>query len=119
MKIEEDLSDYIEPEVIWDEKVEDSDIDLDLFDEKLDELFKSQIKARGRDYYYNQMVYSCSETTNNYIAFVQGTGFGKEYEVKIEKNKQGRVKSMSCNCPYFDNCKHEYATILYLRNKQK
>lgn len=119
LKIEEDLSDYIEPEVIWDEKVEDSDIDLDLFDEKLDELFKSQIKARGRDYYYNQMVYSCSETTNNYIAFVQGTGFGKEYEVKIEKNKQGRVKSMSCNCPYFDNCKHEYATILYLRNKQK
>jgi len=30
------------------------------------------------------MVYSCNETSDKYVAFVQGSQFGKEYEINIE-----------------------------------
>lgn len=116
--ITEDLSNYEEPITIWNEPIEE-DLDLDLWDEKLEDLFEVQIKTRGTNYYNKKMVYSCNESTDKYMAFVQGSEFGKEYEVIIEKNKKGRIKSMTCNCPYGNHCKHEYATILHLRNMEK
>ena len=116
LNIDEDLSEYIEPKIIWSEE-NDSDINIDLYDDKLDELFQDRIRYRGEDYYNREMIYSCSEVTDGYLAYVQGSDFGKEYEVKIKKNNNGLIKSMSCNCPYQDYCKHEYATILYLRNR--
>lgn len=119
LEIKEDLSDYNDPPTIWNEESNEEDLNLEMFDNKIDDLFESQIKMRGKDYYYKQMVYSCNETPNRYIAFVQGSDFAKEYEVKIEKNENGKIKSMTCNCPYPNHCKHEYATILYLRNSCK
>lgn len=117
--IKEDLSEYNDPPTIWNEESNEEDLNLEIFDDKIDDLFESQIKMRGKDYYHKQMVYSCNETSNRYIAFVQGSDFAKEYEVKIEKNENGKIKSITCNCPYPNHCKHEYATILYLRNKIK
>ncbi len=117
LEIKEDLSEYNDPPTIWNEESNEEDLNLEIFDDKIDDLFESQIKIRGKDYYHKQMVYSCNETSNKYIAFVQGSDFAKEYEVKIEKNENGRIKSITCNCPYPNHCKHEYATILYLRNK--
>ena len=117
--IKEDLSEYNDPPTIWNEESNEEDLNLEIFDDKIDDLFESQIKMRGKDYYHKQMVYSCNETSNRYIAFVQGSDFAKEYEVKIEKNENRKIKSITCNCPYSNHCKHEYATILYLRNKIK
>lgn len=117
LEIKEDLSEYNDPPTIWNEESNEEDLNLEIFDDKIDDLFESQIKMRGNDYYHKQMVYSCNETSNRYIAFVQGSDFAKEYEVKIEKNKNWKIKSMTCNRPYLNHCKHEYATILYLRNK--
>lgn len=119
LEIKEDLSEYNDPPTIWNEESNEEDLNLEIFDDKIDDLFESQIKMRGKDYYHKQMVYSCNETSNRYIAFVQGSDFAKEYEVKIEKNENGKIKSITCNCPYPNHCKHEYATILYLRNKIK
>ena len=64
------------------------------------------------------MVYSCNETSDKYVAFVQGSPFGKEYEINIEKCLNGNIKKMTCICPYQNYCKHEYAVILYLRHKK-
>lgn len=119
LEIKEDLSEYNDPPTIWNEELNGEDLNLEIFDDKLDDLFENQIKMRGNDYYHKQMVYSCNETSNRYIAFVQGSDFAKEYEVKIEKNENGKIRSITCNCPYPNHCKHEYATILYLRNKYK
>ena len=117
LEIKENLSEYNDPPTIWSEESNGEDLNLEIFDDKMDDLFESQIKMRGNDYYHKQMVYSCNETSNRYIAFVQGSDFAKEYEVKIEKNENGKIKSITCNCPYPNHCKHEYATILYLREK--
>ena len=117
--IKEDLSEYNDPLTIWNEESNEEDLNLEIFDDKIDELFEPQIKMRGNDYFHKQMVYSCNETSERYIAFVQGSDFAREYEVKVEKNENGRIKSITCNCPYPNHCKHEYATILYLRNKIK
>lgn len=118
LKIKEDLSEYNDPPIIWNDRAYEEDLDLELLTDEIDDLFEPQIKMRGKDYYYKNMVYSCNETSDGYIAFVQGSDFAKEYEVKIEKNESGRIKAITCNCPYLNYCKHEYATILYLRNKK-
>ena len=112
--IKEDLSNYIEPEVYIESDKKQKDINLDLFSDNIDTLFAPQIIFRGNDYYKNNMIYSCIKTNNKYIAYVQGSEFGKEYEVEIEMNGT-IIKNMKCNCPYEENCKHEYATILWLR----
>ena len=64
------------------------------------------------------MIYSCIQKENKYIAYVQGTEFGKEYEVEIEMNGTV-IKSMKCNCLYQNNCKHEYAMILWLKEEKQ
>lgn len=38
------------------------------------------------------MVYSCNETSDKYVAFVQGSQFGKEYEINIEKMFKWKYK---------------------------
>ena len=118
LKTKEDLSGYNDPPIIWNDRAYEEDLDLELLADEIDDLFEPQIKMRGKDSYYKNMVYSCNETSDGYIAFVQGSDFAKEYEVKIEKNENGRIKAIKCNCPYSNYCKHEYATILYLKNKK-
>ena len=56
-------------------------------------------------------------TNSKYISYVQGTNFSTEYKVIISVNKENEITDMECNCPYQSNCKHEYATLLYIRNK--
>ena len=114
--LNEDLSNYVEPEIIIQDIKEEKDesLDIDLFSDDIDFLFAPQIVFRGKDYYKNNMIYSCIQANNKYIAYIQGSEFGKEYEVEIEIDGT-IVKNMKCNCPYQDNCKHEYATLLWLR----
>lgn len=116
--INEDLKGYVGPIVIIKENDERENINIDLFSERLDDLFKYQIISRGREYFNDNMIYSYVHYNNKYIMYVQGSKFGTEYEVEIEMNGT-IIKKMKCNCPYEDNCKHEYASILYLRKKFK
>lgn len=115
LKIEEDLSNYKEPPVIFREP-STKPLNIDLYSEEIEKLFEPQIIFRGTDYFENNMIYSCIQKENKYIGYIQGTEFGKEYEVEIEINGN-TIKSMKCNCPYTGNCKHEYAMILYLRKE--
>lgn len=115
--IKEDLSNYKEPEIYWNDI--DEGINIDMYSDEIEDLFDVQIKIRGKEYYSNNMVYSCKKSQNKYTAFVQGTEFGKEYEVNITMNKNNIIQKIECNCPYPNNCKHEYATILYIRDKYR
>lgn len=115
--IDEDLSNYKEPEIYWDDA--GKGLNIDIYSDEVDELFEAQIKIRGMDYYSKNMVYSLSKSLKKYIAFVQGSEFGKEYEVNIIMNEENKIQKMECNCPYPNNCKHEYAVILYIRDKYK
>lgn len=118
LEIDEDLSSYVEPEILIKDtsEINNENINIDLFSSELDLLFMPQIVIRGKEYYKSNMIYSYVHSDNKYIMYIQGSKFGTEYEVEIDLD--GTIlKNMQCNCPYQDNCKHEYAAILWLREK--
>lgn len=82
--------------------------------EKYEELFQSQIISRGKEYYEDGKVLSVYKSDYKYIAKVEGSDY-EEYNVIIEL-KNGEI-DMQCSCPYEDNCKHEYATLMAIDNK--
>ena len=53
---------------------------------------------------------------DTYTGYVQGSNSSDEYRVTIRVDEDDNIKSMNCTCPYESNCKHEYATIMYIRN---
>lgn len=114
LDIEEDLSNYQEPEVIYGVGKEES-TGVNLFDGDIDTLFADTIKFRGKDYFDNKMIHHCELSNSKYIAYVQGTDFSTEYKVVISVNKENEITDMDCDCPYQSNCKHEYATLLHIR----
>lgn len=114
LDIEEDLSNYQEPEVIYGVGKEES-TGVNLFDGDIDTLFADTIKFRGKDYFDNKMIHHCELSNSKYIAYVQGTDFSTEYKVVIAVNKENEITDMDCDCPYQSNCKHEYATLLHIR----
>lgn len=118
LKIDEDLSNYKEPEIFVNEEDTENLINISLFDSKLDDLFPAEIKYRGNDYFISDMVLSCIKSKNLYTAYVQGSNFDLEYEVHIKVDNDNVVQKLDCTCPCTTLCKHEYATILYLRNKK-
>ena len=81
--------------------------------EKYYKYFHHKIIERGEDYYEYGNVKRCIKTNDTYISKVIGE---KLYTVKIVI-KDDKLK-MSCDCPYEKNCKHEYATLLAIDNKE-
>ena len=86
----------------------------DLLNEVQDN-FSYQIKERGKDYYYSGNIVSCSKNNNKYYAKVSGTS-DKPYIVKVEIKKDG--VEYECTCPYDFPCKHEYAVLMAITNKE-
>ena len=86
----------------------------DLLNEVQDN-FSYQIKERGKDYYYSGNIVSCSKNNNKYYAKVSGTS-DKPYIVKVEIKKDG--VEYDCTCPYDFPCKHEYAVLMAITNKE-
>ena len=115
LNINEDLEDYKDPEIIHVKGK--TKINLYIDDDGIDEFFEPQIITRGKDYFSSNMVLSCVKNDNEYIGFVQGSGFTTEYKVKVELGRDDLIEEIECDCPYEGHCKHEYATILYLRDK--
>lgn len=131
--IKEDLSNYIEPAIRFNEDIaeEEDDDDQDynyeneiyldeevnLFDGDISPLFRDVIVIRGENYYENGMVRQCIKQNKKYIAFVQGSQIMDEYNVIIKVDNDNNIVSLSCTCPCTENCKHEYAVLLYIREK--
>ena len=73
--------------------------------------FSNRILERGFNYYLMDAVSGLVKTSQGYQANVQGT---EDYDVSIDL-KNGRLQSMSCDCPYAESgniCKH-MAAVLY------
>ena len=79
-------------------------------------LFTTDVISRGVYYYHNRKVYNCIKNGNTYTGYVKGSS-GNDYSVTITTNKHDDIEIMKCTCPYENNCKHEYATIMYIRDK--
>lgn len=74
--------------------------------------FNSKVWRKAYGIYQNNQIISVYATNKNEIvAQVQGTTL---YTVII-KNNEDRL-SMDCNCPYWGNCKHAAAVLLYLKD---
>ena len=118
--IEEDLSKYKEPKVTIKGSSDNSSHEtenINLFNGNVDLMFPSVIISRGKEYYNDKMVYNCIKNEDTYTGYVQGSNPSDEYRVTIRVDDNDNIKSMNCTCPYESNCKHEYATIMYIRNK--
>lgn len=114
LNIDEDLSNYKEPRIELYRARKPN-----IYEDNFDSLFEGKIIPRGKDYYESSMILSCNEKELKYTAFVQGNGLNNEYEVNIECNRNGEIKSMNCTCPYPKNCKHEYAVLKYIYRMKK
>ena len=84
-----------------------------LIKEEMEE-FEYQIQNRGKDYYSKGRVSSLVKSGNTYIAKVSGTN---EYDVKISVDVEDEYVHYECDCPYEWPCKHVYATMLGILNK--
>lgn len=73
--------------------------------------FSDSVISRGEDYYESGKVENVSLVGNVFVADVCGND---DYTVRVIVDDEETL--MSCDCPYEDNCKHEYATLLAIQN---
>ena len=98
----------------------DTELDEKIFKDEEDLLkdydkdFNYEIRKRGSEYYYSNNVISVFKCQNKYIAKVMGNGL-KPYNVVLEVKDSGI--DYNCSCPCTFNCKHEYATLMAISNK--
>lgn len=84
--------------------------------EKYKKEFAPQIIERGIQYYNNLEVEKLFKSDNLYIAKFYGHSSDYDYTVQIEVLDDSIT--MNCTCPYQDNCKHEYATLIAIDNEK-
>lgn len=89
---------------------------FDLYRGKLSNIFDDEIIKRGEDYYNNQRVRFVERIKDSYYATIEGsTGI---YTVIIDYDNKTKMTKMYCSCPCEFFCKHMYATIKCIRNKE-
>ena len=93
--------------------VNDEKLDL-IIDYEMSE-FEYQIKSRGKDYYNNDHIVSIVRSGNEFIAKVDGS---KRYEVRVNYDEEDEELYYDCTCPCEYPCKHEYAVLLAIKNKE-
>lgn len=85
----------------------------------LDQLEKMKIdpmvRERGEDYFEEERVVYLEINGGNLRAIVLGS---KAYEV-TGQFLDGEITELLCDCPYPGTCKHEYATLLFLKETKK
>lgn len=81
------------------------------FDETTyDNIFKPQIRYKGREYYFKNKVSDLVYNHNKIEANVQGTS---KYKIIVEYENNNKLTA-TCTCPYYKEgnyCKHIYAVI--------
>lgn len=116
----------IDIEKIADEVIEENNTETEMLPEFVkketvrlikDEMeeFEYQIQNRGKDYFKNGKVKSLAKSGNTYIAKVSGT---TDYDVKVSVDVDDEYVHYECDCPYEWPCKHEYAVMLAILNKE-
>lgn len=94
------------------------EFNFNLFTGDIDKLFNYQIVQRGKKYYEESRVTFLEKTdddTDKYIAVVEGT---EKYIVLIRYKEDKEIMQVYCTCPCEFYCKHMYAVILAIRNKE-
>lgn len=86
---------------------------LDLCEDDFDDI----IKERGRDYYNRGNVLSCIKTDCAFIAKVKGS-MDSPYIVEVYYDCEDDYVELNCNCPCDFPCKHEYAVLLSINNRE-
>lgn len=82
---------------------------------KYEDEFEYQIIKRGIDYYKKKNVLDVYKNGNTYYSHVMSDNGVDEYLVTISECDD--ELDMDCSCPYNYPCKHEYATLLAIDNK--
>lgn len=81
------------------------------FDETIyDNIFKPQIRYKGREYYFKNKVSDLTYNYNKIEANVQGTS---KYKVIVEYKNNNKLNA-TCTCPFYKDgnyCKHIYAVM--------
>ena len=75
--------------------------------------FDAVIQKRGEDYYETGRVVSCVKDKNHFYAKVLGSD-DNCYDVSFHVHEYGVEYDCSCPCEF--PCKHEYATLLAIKN---
>lgn len=83
---------------------------------KYNDLFEEKIIKRGKEYYNDKMVDMLYEYPDRYVATVYGSD-NNYYNVIINLLEDNEIE-MKCTCPYETNCKHEYATLMAIDDKE-
>ncbi len=104
------------------EELLDDTNDVNTFDEndllkEMDDCFEYQIKSRGRKYYEDGNVVLCCKIKgkNKYYAKVRGSD-EKPYIVSVENTLDDVL--LNCTCPCDFPCKHEYAVLIAISNRE-
>lgn len=81
----------------------------------MNKYFNTKVWRKAFEIYRNNQIISVKALNEKeIIAQVQGTAC---YTVTIKINND--QITMNCNCPYWENCKHEAAVLLYLRDNHE
>ena len=91
---------------------------FDIFKGDLTKVFNDKVIAEGTKYYENQKVRFIEKINNSYYATVEGSN-NRLYTVIIDYNNKDKTIRMGCNCTCEFFCKHMFATILSIRNKDE
>lgn len=87
---------------------------INIFSEDINNLFDKNMITRGIAYFNKGIVDNLIENNNIYYSTLKNID---NYHIRIELNDNNEIKSMHCDCPYEGNCKHEYAVILKIKEK--
>ncbi len=88
---------------------------FDLYNDKLESIFKQHITIRGKRYYDEGRVEFLEPVNDRYFAVVDGAT--TKYLVVIKYNEKEKRLQVYCNCPCEFFCKHIYAVIQAIRHK--
>ena len=86
----------------------------EIIDNYIDD-FEYQIKNRGKDYYEKGNIVSLVRDGNTFISKIDGR---ERYEVEINFDDEDEFLYYNCTCPCDFPCKHEYAVLLAIKNKE-
>lgn len=78
-------------------------------------MFSYQIVQRGNKYYEESKIKFLEKIDDRYFAIVEGT---EKYLTIIKYNEEKKTMQVYCSCPCEFYCKHMYAVILAIRNKE-
>ncbi len=87
---------------------------FNLYKSELDTCFRKNIITKGRKYYAADKVKFLEKINDKYYAVVKGK---KDYAVIVNYDKRLNETRLYCYCSCEFHCKHEYAVILAIRNK--